>query len=87
MDLYTLEQADFLIKFYADKVIGQILEQSTQSTIAFLDKEQFSDNQYRVVAKSKVYQGDKILKRSIDKVAKDLNLDAPDVVLKNLSQP
>lgn len=86
MELYTLEQADFLIKFYADKVVGQTLEQSTQSTIAFLDKEQFSDNQYRVVAKSKVYQGDKILKRSIDKVAKDLNLDPPDVVLKNLNQ-
>lgn len=86
MELYTLEQADFLIKFYADKMVGQTLEQSTNSTISLLDKEQFSDNQFRVVAKSKLYQGDKILKRSIDKVAKDLNLDPPELVLKNLNQ-
>lgn len=86
MELYTLEQADFLIKFYADKMVGQTLEQSTKSIVSFLDKEQFSDNQFKVVAKSNLYQSDKILKRSIGKVAEDLKLDPPELVLKNLNQ-
>lgn len=86
MELYTLEQADFLIKFYADKMVGQEIEKTTKYKIAYLDKEQISDNEFSVVAKSKPYQFVKTFKRSIDKVAKDLNLDPPELVLKNLNQ-
>lgn len=81
MDLYTLQQADYLISFYADKIVGQILEQSTRSVVDYLDKEPYGNNQYRVIARGKMLPGNIFPKLSIDRVAKDLNLPSPQEVL------
>lgn len=86
MDLYTLDQANQLIKFYADKMVGKTLEQSTQSIVDHLDKEPYGDNQYRVIAVGKMMRGNVIPKRSIDRVAKDLNLPSPQDVLNHQGQ-
>lgn len=86
MDLYTIDQAHQLITFYADKMVGKTLEQSTQSIVGYLDKELHGDNKYRVIAVGKMMRGNIIPKRSIDRVAKDLNLPTPEDVLNNPSQ-
>lgn len=86
MDLYTLDQANQLIKFYSDKMVGKTLEQSTQSIVDYLDKELYGDNQYRVIAVGKMMRGNVIPKRSIDRVAKDLNLPTPQDFLNNPNQ-
>lgn len=83
MELYSLNEADKLIKFYSDKMVNKQLEKSTQSLVDFLQKEQYGENKYRVVAVGKMMPGNIIPKRSIDKVAKDLDLPLPKDVIGN----
>lgn len=84
MELYTSEEAIFLIKYYEPLAIGQTLEVSTKSIIEKLEKEDCDDNKYRVNAVGFLLPGFVKPRRSIDLVARDLNLPSPSDVLKQL---
>lgn len=83
MSLYTIEDADYIITYYKDKIIGKVIEESTISKITHLDKEYYSENQYRVNAYGTIIKGSFYPKRSIDHVLKDLGLRLPLEILKN----
>lgn len=57
MSLYSIEDADYLINYYSDKIIGKVIEESTKSKITHLDKEHYGENQYRVNAFGTVING------------------------------
>ncbi|HWY34150.1 MAG TPA: hypothetical protein VNX68_05855 [Nitrosopumilaceae archaeon] len=83
MIFYSSEEADFLINYYADKVVGKILESSTQTQVTSLAKEPIDKNKYRVFGIGTMVQGVFTPTKSISAIAKDLNLLAPEEVLKN----
>ena len=86
MELYTLKQADYLIQYYSDMVIGRIFEESTQSKIGSLKKVPLKNGEYRVMVISKRLRGNIFLQDPIDRVSKRLNLPLPLEILeeKNL---
>lgn len=86
MNLYSIEDADYLINYYKDKIIGKVIEDSTQSKITHLNKEHYGENQYRVNAFGTVIKGAFYPKRSIELVLKDLGLELPSEVLSNKTQ-
>jgi hypothetical protein len=86
MDLYTLEEANFLISYYRDKVVGQTLESSTKSITEKLDTEDLGNGKYRVNAIGYLLPGFVLPRRSIDLVARDLSLPSPNEVLKDFQQ-
>lgn len=73
MELYKLDDANYLIEYYSSKMIGEQIEIDTPVKIAYLSKELYNDNVYRVNAISEKFNGN-ILKRSIGKVITYLNL-------------
>lgn len=85
MTLYSISDANYLIKYYSSLVIGQSIENSTASKIIKVDKEDYGNGKYRVNAYA-VNQSIFHLRREIEKVAKDLKLPLPDEVLKNRDQ-
>jgi hypothetical protein len=85
MSLYSVSDADYLIGYYSKLVIGKPIEASMPSKIKKVDKEDYGLGKYRVNAYA-ISETVLQLRRSIDKVAFDLNLPSPDEVLKNREQ-
>ncbi len=86
MKLYTRQQANNILIFYADKCKGRQLEQSTQTIIDHLEIRPTGDNLFRVVAVSNFIHGGSTLHLDIDKVAERLNLVLVDDFLKHPNQ-
>ena len=84
--LYSLENANYLIQYYADSMIGTTIEEFTESIVTHLEKERCGNNQYKVNVigtRVKGIIGDFHPRRSVSLVSKDLNLPSPEFVLNN----
>ena len=82
MNLYSTEDADYLIQYYSDKMIGNLLEESTGSRVIRLFKEDYGNNMYRVNGEGTLIKGVVKPKRSIDLIAITQNLISPDEALR-----
>lgn len=82
MEWYTSDEANFLIKYYENKMIGKILESSTKAIVERLEIEDNGNGKYRVNAIGNVLPGLLRTRRSIDLVAKDLKLPSPEEALR-----
>jgi hypothetical protein len=85
MTVYSLEEANYLIGYFSNKMIGKTMQASIPATITHLDREPLGNNKYQVVVFGKVIKQIFYSKRSLDLVAKDLNLLSPEEVLKGRS--
>jgi hypothetical protein len=77
MELYSKEDADYLINYYSEKMIGGLLEESTGSIVKRLFIEDYSGGKYRVNGQGSLISGFVRLKRCIDQIAKTQNLPSP----------
>ena len=89
MQVYSLENANYLIQYYADKMIGKIIEGSKGSKVIHLDKESYGNNQYLVNVVGTLVKG--VIgvfhpRRSVNLVSKDLHLPSPEFVLSHRDQ-
>ena len=50
MNLYSHDEANYLIDYYKNEMVGQVLERSTKAIVENLDIEDYGDNKYRVNA-------------------------------------
>lgn len=86
MELYNLEDANYLIKYYTPLMVGKDISEEVPAKIILVNKETYNVNEYRVNAICQPVNGNLHFKRSIGKMVNDLNLDLPEVVLKNQDQ-
>ena len=86
MELYSSEDAEYLMKYYAPKMVGGLLEESTQSKVLSLYKEDYGNNKYRVNGLGSAIKGNVRPYRSIDKIAITQGLLSTNEVLKSRDQ-
>ncbi len=80
-EVYSSEGADYLMKFYLDKVKGQLIDISLKDKITHLEKEEFTDGKYRVTVWAK--NATRVfLKGDVSEIAKRLGLISPFEALK-----
>ncbi len=84
--VFTEKEANILIKFYYDKIIGRNILLTLDYKIISLTKEFIDKDKYLVVATSNMTPEFAIIKRGISNIAKDLNLPLPSEVLLNHNQ-
>jgi hypothetical protein len=87
MDFYSLDEANYLITWYADKMIGTTVpvkatEESSAIKITHIDKEPYRFDQYNVIVFGKVYNQVFYTRQDIELIAHDLGLPLPKEVLK-----
>jgi hypothetical protein len=85
MEMYSSEDADFLIDFYKDKVIGKPLENIGDSIIISLEKKAKGDDLFRVTAYGTPAKN-LIPRRDISIIASNLHLPSPTEVLASQGQ-
>lgn len=81
MKSYNSSEIKILYEYYNKIVIGELLERTTKSIIQKLEIEEFESEKYLLNAVGYLLDGSIRPKRSIDLVARDLNIPAPDEVL------
>lgn len=87
MNEYTLQEAQFLIAYYSDKVVGKSLDESGQAIIKNVRTEPCGGNKFWVRAYSHPLSGVASFFRDINEVAKQFNLETPTTVLEGLNPP
>ena len=87
MELYSLDDANYLINYYTPLMKGKVVEKSTQGVIKWLEKEPYNGGLFRVNAIANGgLSNEQQLKRSIGFVIKELGLDPPELVLSHRDQ-
>ena len=85
MELYSLEDATYLMDYYTSKMLGKLMEETTGAIVLRLFIEKYSNDKYKVNG-----EGTPISnmhpKRSIEKIAITQNLELPQQVLANRNQ-
>lgn len=84
MKYFTFDEANTLIKYYSDKLVGKIIEDSIGSIISHLDKVNISKDEYYIVAVGKKVKGGQFLPyKNISDLIKKYNLPLPEDVINN----
>lgn len=84
METYTFDEANILVEYYSDKIIGQQIAKDTLSKIIYLEKKMAPNKRYWINCYGTKIE---IIEpfRSITKVALYLDLLSPNEVLKKTS--
>jgi hypothetical protein len=82
---YSLKEALLLQKYYSDKMVGQIMDDSTQVKVKSIEIEQLEHDKikYQVIVKSTLLKNLIVLNRDIITAAKYFKLPLPAVILTN----
>ena len=84
---YTLDEANYLIKYYSDKMVGQYLDAEKLYVIKKLQKDiQPEISKYLVRACGKRDNKGFLLFLEISEIANRLNLDPPQTVLLGINR-
>lgn len=78
-ELYSLQDATYLIEYFSKKLTGKILEQSMQVLISGVDKESNGIDKFRVVATGS--KNGNTYRKDISSVLTDLSMGTVDEVL------
>ncbi|WP_338376498.1 hypothetical protein [uncultured Flavobacterium sp.] len=82
MDLYTLEEAKELIKYYSEKLIGKPIVPDMQSNVIRFDFVEYENGKFRVNCVGSDYGIIRPI-HEISSVAKYYNLPTPKEILEN----
>ncbi|PZP44364.1 MAG: hypothetical protein DI598_14625 [Pseudopedobacter saltans] len=85
---YSLNEALYLKEYYSSKMIGRMLDDSTQTLVKEIVIEQLENDKSKFVVKANGQRinGVFILFKEIGSAANQFGLCSPDIVLKDLSQ-
>jgi hypothetical protein len=86
MNLYSLDEANYLVTWYSDKLIGKFMrgkvtDESLETKITHIDIEPYGYDQYSITVFGKVYNQVFYTRRDIELIAAELGLLSPQEVL------
>lgn len=81
MKLYTEEEADYLIKYYSPKMIGNLISTDFSTKVLRLYKIH-SEQGYTIKGESEIRFDFIVFHRDVEKIAEAQNLPSPDEALR-----
>lgn len=84
MEIFTEKEAEILIKYYSEKVIGKSIGNSIPYEISYLESKSFGKDKINIFCIA-LYNFD-LYHRKLTEHIQEFNLPTPEEVLKNIEQ-